>query len=108
MPPRNPPSNRYASKSYLEDEPEVGALGSAPNPKTPARNVVGDQGVAKLKAKGRGIATPADDQDTPTQVSDKRAAAKKKMEDDNEDLLGRVKKAMTKSGGPLSRSSYDE
>lgn len=99
---------RYASKSLFSDEPQTETFnGAGPASGAPARNIVGDQGVDKLKAQGRGVATPGEDQLTPNEMAAKKAKAKADMEAENADLVGRVKKAMGKRGGPLVQSNYE-
>lgn len=109
-----PRNKTYASKSLFTDTPETENMGSDSSQTrksvkgADARNVVGDQGVAKLKREGRGVATPSAKQETPTEMSARKAAQKKAMDDENDELVGKVKKAMSKPGGAGARANYDE
>lgn len=75
------------------------------------RNAVGDQGAEKLRESRKtmtqkdDLVSSSDKQSTP---AERRAAAKAAMDKENDELVGRVKKAMGKKGGPLMQSNYDE
>lgn len=71
---------------------------------------VGDQGAEKLRESRKtmtqrdDMVSSSDEQETPTQ---RRVRQKKAMDAENDELLGKVKSAMTKRGGPLVQSNYE-
>ena len=112
MPKTNSTRRRYGSTSMFTNDqvsdPSTGKSKYVPNDEL--RNSVGDQGADNIK-KARTTKTQADDivsssdaQETP---HDKRIRLKKAMEAENEELLGKVKSALSKKGGATSRSNYE-
>ncbi len=79
-----------------------------------ARIRVGDDGVERAKADKKyrestgdvtGRADTSDAQETPAQKRAKKEAA---LQKENDELYGKVKKALSKANGPLSRDSYKD
>ena len=115
MPKTNTKRNlSYAAKSYLSEEPESSSFNGRDSVQTrksatgaDPRNIVGSQGVDKLKREGAGVATPSDKQLTPNEMAAKKAKDAAAEEEFSQGLYKSVKKAMTKKGGPLMQSNYE-
>lgn len=94
--------------------PGTNKSGKAYSDEDLARIRVGDSGVARAKADKKyrpstgnvtGGSDTSEAQDTPAQ---KRAKKKAAMDKETDELYGKVKGAMSKPGGPLSRDSYKD
>lgn len=94
--------------------PGTNAKGKSYTDEDLARIRVGDSGMARAKADKKyrsstgnvtGGADTSEAQDTPAQ---KRAKKKAAMEAESDELYSKVKGAMSKPGGPLSRDSYKD
>lgn len=95
-----------ASKTYYTNDEVTGVDGKTKlvDP-AQTRNYVGDQGAAKVaKGKSTDVVSSSDAQETPAA---KRIRLKKAMDDENDELVGKVKSAMGKRGGPLVQSNYE-
>lgn len=104
-------SSSASTSLYTNDDVTDSKGKSKSVPASQTRNFVGDQGAAKVAAARKTVSQDDDSvssaaaQDTPTQ---RKAKRKKAMTDDTDELYGKVKTAMTKSGGPLARDSYKD
>lgn len=111
MPKTATPRRRYGETSLLTSnivtDPATGKRGHVTDGET--RNAVGDQGAQKLKDSRKtmtqrdDLVSSSDEQETPAA---KRIRQKKAMDDENEELYGKVKKAM-KKGDATNRLNYD-
>ena len=110
MPKTATPRRRYGSTSMFKNDevydPSTGKSKYVPNDEL--RNSVGDQGaeaVAKArttKAQKDDIVSSSDPQETP---SAKRIRLKKAMDDENEELYGKVKSALKKGSATTATNS---
>lgn len=94
-----------ASKTYYKNDEVTDSSGKTKTvDPSQTRNYVGDQGAAKVaKGKSTDVVKSSDEQETPAA---KRIRQKKAMDDENEELYGKVKKAM-KKGDATNRLNYD-
>lgn len=101
---------RYGSTTLFKQDTVTDANGKPKYvPESEVRNYVGDQGAAKLKESRKtksqkdDVVSSSDAQETPAA---RKARLKKAMDDENDELIGKVKTAMTKKGGALQSSNY--
>jgi len=112
MPKSNSSRRRYAETSLLTSnivtDPVTNKRGHVTDEQT--RIAVGDQGAQKLRDSRKtmtqrdDLVSSSDPQETPVE---RKVRLKKAMDNENDELISKVKSAMSKKGGPLQRSNYD-